>query len=1407
MHSRGLVPRSRSSLRLVVALAAALAVGVLPGAARSAEPVRMVAADERGVTFRVEAHLAIVRTDDPARFEIRAPGLARTAAPGRPLLPFATALIALPPGARATAAVIGGDPEETRESVRLQVSGKPGFRQDGRVGIIPVSDEVAPIADGPWPAGPVQVGEPFTVRRQRVVAIRVMLARYDEGGARLWLRRAVTVRVTFAGGAGAPALAPSEDRHWDGVLDNAVLNAVQGRRWRSAPPATRVALLPPPGARRAGIAAFDENDPEVRVRIDTTAVYALDYASLAAAGYPASVPIGEVSVHRHEFVEGADPSYVTVELPIEVIDQNGNGIFDGADQILVYAQNWADRANPNAADRSWGDADMVYATRLAGGSGLRMATRPAWRGNGMSPLGSYPWSQRWWKRLNYLTFPGSLTSFMFDPTIDAWTWTDFAAYYDRPDSIAFETNQLDTTRQVQVSLTWMGLRNESHYTWAHVTNGLSQKTSVTDSLFWFGKVPLNTSATLTGSALSEGRTNKVGFWGKTFGSAPDPTTNAGAYFGLTHFDVTYWRRYQALQGYLACTSADGAGEVAMRGSGFSDTTALRVYDVSDPANPVRLAAPQMAVAGGGYAVTFQDSVAGGAPHAYVAFDAPRSPSSYAPVTRRQLYANLSGDYLLIVPEAFLPAAQTLATLRRAEGLNVVVAPLESVNDEFNGGRKADFAIRRFVRYAFDRWNARFVMLMGDGSEDPRNFYGTASTDWVPIHRAPGPVGVYLTDGYAQEAVPSDFWYVWSVDAPDPTPNATVPDLFIGRLPVTNLQQATDEVAKLVAYETVDTTQTWRRRMLMFADDDYSSATTFGGPGGGSNDYCRKSYELVFQQLSEACKAMVVDSAGLGASEVEVMDEYSYLYNVPIFPPGSGQPDTCRQDQAMTQTTARLRVTPALFQRLNDGRLLWNYQGHANENLMAHEFFYLDNDLADDKQNFTNVGKPFLYTGFSCHPNAFARVRELEPGHHPCFTKGMLALPNKGAIGAWASVGFEIIPFNGSDHLNVRMMRSMFANPPHDPYLGDRGARVVLGEALAQTLIDNYAVTAFDFYEQNVGITYTLLGDPATRISIGSPQILVTANGQPVTDGQPVRLSTGGDTLRLEADLVSNVQLASVSLEVTGTTGTTVIPPTDYTLTPTFPDTVTGGRRYHLSYGTTLSSSTLRYTLRTTDRWGVPAKFDVVFAFSTALELDGRPLPENEVVVPDAPLQLLVLSPGPITPLTDLALTVDGLPQTFTAAPARGDTTSRQFLLSWTHAPYGVGTHTVQVSARGTVAGTHTFQVANGLRLANVMSFPNPFDDDLGARFVFILQSSAPADILIRVFTISGRVIMEHQERGMIPGSHEIPWNGRDAEGQILANGTYFYRLIAHSTAGTARYEGRLVKLRRAHHVTEPTAGP
>src|SRR5438105_4854803 len=300
-----------------------------------AAPARMIAADDRGVTFELTVPaFRVVPTEDGAA-SLEVPGLQAMDVPGRAAMPVASVLLAVPPGARAMARILGGDPEQVRDDVRLQIIGRPFFRPgDDAKELVPAREAVPAIQDGAWPRGLVEVGEPFALRRQRLVAVKIMPFRYDPTLGRLWSRKSITVRVDFSGGGAAPASplgGGREDGSWEAVFREAVLNYSQARDWRlPAHPATRRGAfdLAPPGAaisaRGLAAAAFDEDNPEVRVKVDTSGVYQLSYALLSANGYPSGVPISEVSVHRHEFVENTSPPYVTIELPIEILDVDGN---------------------------------------------------------------------------------------------------------------------------------------------------------------------------------------------------------------------------------------------------------------------------------------------------------------------------------------------------------------------------------------------------------------------------------------------------------------------------------------------------------------------------------------------------------------------------------------------------------------------------------------------------------------------------------------------------------------------------------------------------------------------------------------------------------------------------------------------------------------------------------------------------------------------------------------------------------------------------------------------------------------------------------------------------------------------------------------------------------------------------
>ena len=1405
----------------ILKAAALLALLLLPAAAARAQVLRVVAADDHGVTLRLG--LPAYRLTEPSpdgRVELVVPGFSVTSLPGRPLLPYAQTLVALPPGATAVARVVDAGEEVARDGLRLVLGAKPVMRDGGEgFGPSPALEPVPAILDGPWPAAPVELGDPATVHHQRLVAVQVRPFRYDEATGRLWVRRSLTVRVDFQGAAaGAGALEPGSDSHWEPVFRSAIANYEQGRRWR-APQGAEAAV--PSGGLLGGraalpaavrdVAAFDESQPEVRIKVDTTGVYAFAFDDLAAQGYPAGVPVGEVSLHRHEYTGPTDPPYVTIELPIEVNDANSNGVFDSGDAIVAFVANWVERSGVTSVmQRDWGDAEVVYATRLLGGTGLRLPARPGWR-DAVSPVlpASYPWTQRWERNLTYFAYPSPVDT----ATVDRFLWTSYFLYYSRPDSFHFETNDLDTARPVMFRAQALGKDNSAHVLFGQVRNGLGQLSVVVDSLVWYTKDERTVNVTLPAGALTEGATNSLALWGKGSTGPPDPVSNAIANVGLDWFETTYWRAFHALGGYLAANSGDATGAYQVHATGFA-SQAIRVYDVTDPVSPVRLTvdASHVAPAGGGYALDFQDSTAG-TPRRYVVFDQPKPlpAGSYSAVTRRQLTAAAGvRDYVIVVPEAFRTAVDPLVAVRQAEGLGTVVAPLESVNDEFNGGRKSRWAIKRFLRYAAERWNTRFVVLVGDGSSDPRNQTGTAGTDWVPAALIPGPVS---SGPLGLEMIPADPWYGWCLDD-DPAclgSSLVVPDLYVGRLPVNSLQQAQDVVAKVVAYEAFDSDETWRRRMVLLADDCYSGATTFGG-GAVTNGYCFRPYEIVFRQLNQAVSAVIADSSSLALARPEVLDLRSYLTDPALYQ-ANGPGDTCRVGPSggaiLAEGILRANFDPVLFQKLNAGVLWWNYQGHANPYVLSHEGFYRNQGSLQDRDNLLNEGKLFLFSAFSCHANAFADPSEGSPQIGPSLGENLVTLPLRGAIASWASTGFEIVPGSGTYHLNVELARSLFVDPPHDDELGrgvaDRGARAPLGEAIALTLLNYLPTVRQSPSERGVGLTYNLLGDPASRMWVGPAEITVTANGQPVTSGEPVRLASGGDALQLEAELVSNVGIDSIVVLRTGAAGTSVLPPSLYTLTPAFPDTSVsgqGGRHYHLSYLTTLSTGQESFTIRLTDRYGVRASFDIVFEFRTQLFAGGVPIQANDVVAPDAALTLLVLSPGTLNP-DSLRLTVDGNPQSFTYELARGDTSGRQYVLSWTHAPYANGDHTVRLEVPGGLFLDSHFRVESRFALRDALAFPNPFDDELGTRFVFTLTGETPADVLVRVYTVSGRRVYETHVDGLQPGHHEIPWDGLDAEGQKLANGVYFYKLVAHGSSGTSAYDGRLVKLRRPRRAPEP----
>ena len=85
-----------------------------------------------------------------------------------------------------------------------------------------------------------------------------------------------------------------------------------------------------------------------------------------------------------------------------------------------------------------------------------------------------------------------------------------------------------------------------------------------------------------------------------------------------------------------------------------------------------------------------------------------------------------------------------------------------------------------------------------------------------------------------------------------------------------------------------------------------------------------------------------------------------------------------------------------------------------------------------------------------------------------------------------------------------------------------------------------------------------------------------------------------------------------------------------------------------------------------------------------------------------------------------------------------------------------------------------FQVLSKLRLLNVMNYPNPF---FGST-TFTFEITQPAEVMIKLYTVAGRLIKVIDAGAIAAGFQQVPWNGLDADGDPLANGVYIYKVFA-----------------------------
>ena len=106
---------------------------------------------------------------------------------------------------------------------------------------------------------------------------------------------------------------------------------------------------------------------------------------------------------------------------------------------------------------------------------------------------------------------------------------------------------------------------------------------------------------------------------------------------------------------------------------------------------------------------------------------------------------------------------------------------------------------------------------------------------------------------------------------------------------------------------------------------------------------------------------------------------------------------------------------------------------------------------------------------------------------------------------------------------------------------------------------------------------------------------------------------------------------------------------------------------------------------------------------------------------------------------------------------------------------------------------YDFVVSNQLALKDLYNFPNPMKDE--TNFVFNLEgSSVSLESKIKIYTASGKLIREIKFPAN-SGYNQIRWDGKDNDGDFIANGTYLYKIVTENDSKTETTVQKLVVLR------------
>lgn len=745
--------------------------------------------------------------------------------------------------------------------------------------------------------------------------------------------------------------------------------------------------------------------------------------------------------------------------------------------------------------------------------------------------------------------------------------------------------------------------------------------------------------------------------------------------------------------------------------------------------------------------------------------------------RRVVNQNLHGDstesdYIIISHPDFVAAANRLRAHRERPGdefLKSTVVTSDQVYHEFGNGFPSPAAIRNYLRYLYSNWSKppKYVLLFGDGTFDYKGILAQG-TNFIPAwetEESYDPIDSYSTDDDFATFV-----------------NGGRVTMGVGRLTARTVAEAHTMVDKIIEYETGGTRDPWKVRVTFVADDALAGIAS-GGQVENDRDLHVRHAESV-------------------ASKVPPLFELRkiYLFDYPTTYSAGGR--------------RKPGVNEAIRNQINEGTVILNYSGHGNPRLWTHEAVFV---RESDFPFLHNKGRYFFLIAATCNYSQFDALTDVSGGEL------LVAQANAGAI-ATLSATRVVYAFQ-----NLQL---------NDTFVSQLFQMDSLGRVMPQRLGDVMYRTK-QIWSRDNDKKYFLLGDPALLLAFPKRYAAVDSiNHMPASQAGQLRAlgeaSFAGSVRESDGSLDSAftgqaqvvVYDANRKVHIDDPNGVQF----DYTVGGNIlfkgEQSVVGGKvtakfvvPKDISYDNDFGRMTLYLSNSTTDGVGYTTNFRVGGTDSSAAVDESGPI--LKLFIDDRqsfhPGDIVSSSPKLIVDLFDsngintsgagighrLEAWLDGNTESIDLSNYyRSKTdTYREGTIEYSFGELSPGMHRVRLRAWDTHNNASVdetvFNVGtgSGLQLSRVFNYPNPFSDY--TVFTFEHDQVGGIDVEIKIYTVAGRLIQSIAQRNLANRFVQIPWDGRDREGDILANGTYLYKVIARAQSGrfTAESLGKLSVLK------------